>query len=259
MQRAFFVGGNWKMNMDSATAPELARAVAEGLAGVDAEVVVYPPFPYLTAVRDTLHATKSGVRLGGQNLSDELKGAFTGEVSGPMLKDCGCRSVLIGHSERRHVIGEDDEFINRKVLRAFETGLQVVLCVGETLEERESKQTNAVNERQLRHGLKGVPKAVLERLIIAYEPVWAIGTGKSATARDAQEAHGQIRLVLTEIFDEDAGRSTRVIYGGSVKAANAGELFAQPDIDGGLIGGASLDAEEFVAIVRAGGEKDAAA
>lgn len=257
MTRTPFVGGNWKMNTGLESGPALARSIAELLADrPPVQVAIYPPFPFLAAVRDVLG--DAGVVVGAQDLSDEPKGAFTGEVSADMLKECGVRSVLVGHSERRHVIGEADELINRKFLRALESDLEVVLCVGETLEQRDAHETDTVNRRQLTKGLVGVPKVMLDRIVIAYEPVWAIGTGKTASAADAQDAHEKIRGVIAGLYDADTADAVRIVYGGSVKASNASELFASPDIDGGLIGGASLDADEFTKIVRAAAQKETA-
>lgn len=259
MTRMPFVGGNWKMNTGLASGPALARSLGEALSdGLPVQIAVYPPFPFLLPVRQSIKDAGGGLILGAQDLSDEPKGAFTGEVSADMLKECGVRSVLVGHSERRHVIGEGDELINRKVIRGLESSLQVVLCVGETLEQREAHETDAVNRRQVTKGLAGVPSALLEQVVIAYEPVWAIGTGKTASAADAQDAHEKIRGLIADLYDDEAAGAMRVIYGGSVKASNAAELFACPDIDGGLIGGASLDAGEFAKIVQAAAEKETA-
>jgi triosephosphate isomerase len=246
------IGGNWKMNTDRAGATRLARDVAagvSGLAGVD--VSVFPPFPFLLAVSDVLGAAIPAVRLGAQDFYAKPDGAFTGEVSLAMLKDCGVRIVLAGHSERRHVIGESDELVNAKTVAALAAGFECILCIGETLDQRQEGRTDEVNARQLRSDLAGVPAASLPRLTIAYEPVWAIGTGKTATPADAQDAHAKIRRVLADLYSPALAAATRIQYGGSVKAASAAELFAQPDIDGGLIGGASLNAPEFVEIVRA--------
>lgn len=248
------IGGNWKMNTNARTAENLAREVAEGVSGTGAEVFVCPPFPYLLPVGRVLESCGSGVILAAQDLWYEPDGAFTGEVSSVMLNDCGVRAVLVGHSERRHVIGEGDALINRKVRAALEAGLMAVLCVGETLEQRERGETDAVNATQIRAGLAGVSADQMSSVVIAYEPVWAIGTGRTATAGDAQDSHAKIRGLLAELFGEGVGQATRIQYGGSVKAGNAAELFGMPDIDGGLIGGASLKAADFVAIVRAAGD-----
>ncbi|MFG0276201.1 MAG: triose-phosphate isomerase [Phycisphaerales bacterium] len=240
-----FVGGNWKMHGDRAR----ARALAEGLvarrpaAGVD--IVVFPPFVHLDAVHGRIE--KSSVALGAQDVYFEREGAFTGEVSAPMLLDAGCAWALTGHSERRHVVGESDDLVGRKTRAALDAGLACVLCIGETLDEREAGETDQVNERQLRAGLHAVDRAWADRLVVAYEPVWAIGTGRTASPDDAQNAHERIRTVLAEILG-DAGAEVRIVYGGSVKPDNAADLFSQPDIDGGLIGGASLHIDQFLAI-----------
>jgi triosephosphate isomerase len=246
-----FVGGNWKMNTDLASAVELADDVVAGCAEfVDrCDVAVYPPFPYLQAVGRTLG--HHGVLLGAQDMFDKPNGAYTGEVSGEMLLDLNVKVVLVGHSERRHVIGEGDDLVNAKARAALGAGLDVVLCVGETLEERQAGRTRQVNVAQLTAGLRDVAPGQMERVTIAYEPVWAIGTGNVATPQDAAEVHGVLRAALSGLFDEGTGRSVRIQYGGSVKGASASGLFAEPEIDGGLIGGASLKADEFTAIVRA--------
>ena len=246
--RTPYVGGNWKMNTNRATGPALAREVGAG-ADAACEVVVFPPFPYLLGVGQALAGSRT--RLGAQDCSFEKNGAFTGEVSLEMLKDCGVTSVLTGHSERRHVLGETDELVNRKTRAVLWAGLTCVLCVGEQLGEREAGRTDAVNERQLRAGLAGVESDQMARVVIAYEPVWAIGTGKIATPADAQDAHRKIRGVLGSLYAPAVAGATRIIYGGSLKAANAAELLGQPDIDGGLVGGASLQAAEFLPIIAA--------
>ncbi len=246
------IGGNWKMNTNAESARALAEAVGGGcgaIAGV--EVFVCPPFPYLRRVGGVLTDAGGGVALAAQDVWHEPDGAFTGEVSAAMLLDCGVSVVLTGHSERRHVVGEDDDLINKKTRSALSAGLSVVLCIGETLDQRENGETDAVNERQLWAGLDGVSADQMTSVIIAYEPVWAIGTGKTATPDDAQDAHAKIRGVLGDLYGAGVAGATRIQYGGSVKPGNAAELFAQPDIDGGLIGGASLKADDFLAIVRA--------
>lgn len=249
------VGGNWKMNTDSRTARSLADAVAERvnsekLAG-RCEVAIFPPFVYLQGVHQVLRDRSSPVLLGAQDLYHQPDGAFTGEISVNMLKDCGVQIVLAGHSERRHVLGEPDALINQKVRAALAGGLRVILCVGETLAEREAGSTDAVNERQVRAGLANVAEGDLGRVVIAYEPVWAIGTGKTATPGDAQDAHAKIRAVLATLYSPAAAGKVAIQYGGSVKGSNAGELMRQTDINGGLIGGASLKADEFLQIVKA--------
>lgn len=248
-----FVGGNWKMNTDLASACELADDVkamcAELAQSVD--IALFPPFPYLLPVGKTLG--HEAILLGAQDVWHEPNGAYTGEVSTEMLNDLRVMCVLTGHSERRHVIGEDDELVNLKTRAALDDGLWVVLCIGETLDQREAGRTDEVNLHQLRAGLDGVPPEQFRQIVIAYEPVWAIGTGKTATPADAQAAHAVIRADLRAVYGDEIADSMRIIYGGSVKASNAAGLFSQPDIDGGLIGGASLAAEDFAAIVRAAG------
>ena len=242
------VGGNWKMNLNAAQSVHLAEQVAAG-AAADVEVVVFAPFVYLDQVGKVLQGGDVG--LGAQNFFHEPDGAFTGEVSLAMLDDLGAGFVLAGHSERRHVVGESDLLINQKVRAALGAGFRVVLCVGETLDQRQGDRTDAVNAAQLHYGLAGVVPDQMDRLIVAYEPVWAIGTGRTATPLDAQAAHRAIRRTLAGMFTDAIADATRIQYGGSVKASNAADLFAQPDIDGGLIGSASLDAADFTAIVRA--------
>lgn len=249
MTRKKFVAGNWKMYTSAAIGRALATAVAAGVRDDMVRVVVCPPFPYLAAIAEVLRGSK--VDLGAQNCYSELEGAFTGEVSPAMILDVGCRYVIIGHSERRHGLGETDEQINRKVKMAIQVGLGVILCVGETLGERESGRTNDVLRRQVSAGLAGLQATQLERLILAYEPVWAIGTGKTATPTQAQEAHRFIRDVAGAEAGIEAADRLVIQYGGSVKPDNAGEIMRQPDVDGALVGGASLKADGFLAIVQA--------
>ncbi|GJM18687.1 MAG: triosephosphate isomerase [Phycisphaeraceae bacterium] len=247
-----YVGGNWKMNTDGASGAELATAVAVALETEHSvDIAVFPPFPYLAGIGTLLRDRGSTVLLGAQDVSDQPGGAFTGEVSAAMLLDCGVKTVLVGHSERRHVIGEPDALLNAKAKAALAGGLDVVLCIGETLDQREAGETDEINERQARAGLAGIPAADMPRVTIAYEPVWAIGTGKTATPDDAQNAHAQIRRVLADLYTPEVAGAVRIQYGGSVKPANAAELFSCPDIDGGLIGGASLKATDFAAICHA--------
>ena len=228
----------------------LAREIAAGVASDQTcQIVVFPPFPYLLPVGEAL--ADSTVLLGAQDCAAQPDGAYTGEVSLAMLKDCTVSVVLTGHSERRHVIGESDALINAKTQALLQEDLLCILCGVETLEQREAGQTNSINEAQLRAGLVGVEAAQMDRVVIAYEPVWAIGTGKVATPEDAQLAHAHIRAVLAELYTPGIADQTRIQYGGSLKPANAAELLAQPDIDGGLIGGASLKAEDFLAILEA--------
>lgn len=237
-------------------AVRLAREVSEGvrergLSPARLDVLVFPPFVYLDCVASVLSDDQSAVALGAQDVYCEREGAFTGEVSAGMLQDVGASAALLGHSERRHVIGESDELIRRKAHAALEAGLTCVLCVGETLEQRDAGRTDEVNERQVRSALDGLAPGALSRLVIAYEPVWAIGTGRTATPDDAQRAHERIRAVIAGLFGADAAAATRIQYGGSVKPENARDLFSQPDIDGGLIGGASLKAADFLSICDA--------
>ena len=246
------IGGNWKMNLHGKDALALATAVADKYTQADSvDVFICPASPYLLPVAGVLCDKASGVVLGAQNFYHEAEGAYTGEVSLGMLSDVGVKSVLVGHSERRHVIGESDVLINQKVLAGLAAGMQVVLCVGETLEQREAGQTDAINAGQLSYGLAGVAAGQMADIVIAYEPVWAIGTGKTATPEDAQNAHAAIRKHLANVYGQDVADQVRIQYGGSVKPGNAKELFSQPDIDGGLIGGAALKADDFAAIIEA--------
>lgn len=251
MARKLFIAGNWKMNTTLQSGVALAEGLKETIGSInEIEMAVFPPGVYLKSICNALAGSNIGV--GGQNMYFEEKGAFTGEVSGGMLKDVGCRYVLLGHSERRHVIGETDELINKKVLKALADGLHVILAIGELLEEREAGKTMEVNERQVKIGLEGVDKTAMANVTIAYEPVWAIGTGRTASPEQAQEVHAEIRKVLATLYDEEVSQATRIQYGGSMKPDNAAELLGQKDVDGGLIGGASLKVEDFTALVKAG-------
>ena len=258
-QRRPFVGGNWKMNGDLATSKALAGTVAKAIAGDVAmqrcDTAIFPVFPYLLACHGAIKDAGSSLELGGQDVYLGVKGAFTGEVSPTQLLDCGCRWVLCGHSERRHILHEGDDLVNAKVRASLDAGLNVVLCVGEKLEQRLTDQTDTVNERQVERGLRDVTAAQLSKVIIAYEPVWAIGTGKNATPDDAQGAHGHIRGVVANLFDKATAAQLRIIYGGSCNPANAAAIVSMPDVDGGLIGGASLKADDFLKIVAAAGGK----
>lgn len=245
MARTPLVAGNWKMNGRQDMARDLASSVAAG-APSGVQVALCPPFPYLETVR----REAGDLLLGGQNLAAEEDGAFTGEVSGEMLVDLGCRLVLVGHSERRALFGEGDDRVAHKFQRALDAGLTPVLCVGETLAQRDAGDTVAVVRRQLDAVLAASGVAGLGRGVVAYEPVWAIGTGRTATPEQAQEVHAAIRARVGE-DDAKIADSLQLLYGGSVKADNAASLFSQPDIDGGLIGGASLDADSFLAICQA--------
>jgi triosephosphate isomerase len=247
-----FIVGNWKMNTTTSGAGRLAWAIVDGMAfehGVS--VAVCPPFPYLALVGKIFEGTR--VALGAQNLYPEEEGAFTGEVSPMMLIDLGCKYVILGHSERRHKLGESDAFINHKVQVALASGLDVIFCCGETLDQRQADQTAAVLDRQLTQGLAGLSADHLTRLSIAYEPVWAIGSsGHHATPQQAQEAHAIIRGCFGRMFGEDSARALIIQYGGSVKPDNAAELLSRDGVDGALLGGASLHADQFLAIVQTG-------
>jgi len=245
------VAGNWKMNGTRATAAELAGAIARGLAaGGGVEVVLCPPFILIPLVAEMLKAAGGRIGWAGQNLDSHASGAYTGEISGAMLRDFGCTYVIVGHSERRTHYGETDAAVADKFAAAQTAGLAPILCLGETLAEREAGRTDAVVERQLAAVLERNGVESLARATLAYEPVWAIGTGRTATPEQAQAVHRFLRARIAAEDPRVAGE-LRILYGGSVKAANARELFTQPDIDGGLIGGASLQADEFLAICRA--------
>jgi triosephosphate isomerase (TIM) len=251
--RTPFVAGNWKMNLDRAGAEALASGIVVRTAsftGVD--VAVCPPFPYLLAVHAKLQG--STILLGAQNTYFEAKGAFTGEVSAAMALDCGCTWTILGHSERRLILGETDALVNKKVRAALAAGLNVILCVGETLEQRQANRTEAVVEGQLEGSLAGID-ADPEKLVLAYEPVWAIGTGVVATPEQAEEVHRFIRQWLTTRYTPAIAERLRLQYGGSVNPGNAASLMAQPNVDGLLVGGASLKAEDFAAIVGAAAAK----
>ena len=249
--RRFLIAGNWKMNTTRsagvALAGELAAVASQTEAGV--EVLVCPPYPYLIPVGEKLSG--SAVHLGAQDVYFEAPGAFTGEVAVEMLKDCGCRYVILGHSERRHVMGETDAVINRKVRAAISGSLTAVLCVGELLSERQSGQTEEVLDRQMEGGLSGVSEAEAANVVIAYEPVWAIGTGVTATPEQAESAHEHLRKWLARRYTPAFSEKVRILYGGSVKADNAETLLSQPNVDGALVGGASLKAASFVPIIEA--------
>jgi len=244
------IAGNWKCHKTSKEAGELVRQLRHELEAIQGvEVVVCPSFTALAAVAAQLDG--SSVALGAQDLFWEPQGAFTGEVSAPMLVDVGCRYCIIGHSERRQHFGETDEQIRKKLVAAFTHGLIPILCIGETLTQRTQGQTFEIVRSQLMGALKGLSEQELRRLVIAYEPVWAIGTGHNATPAEAQEAQAFIRQCLKTMWNAEVAETVRLQYGGSVTAANAAELLQQPDVDGALVGGASLSAESFVAIVKA--------
>lgn len=245
------VAGNWKMNKTVEEGLSLVEDIKRELAECrEVDVVLCPPFTALKAVSDAISGTH--LDLGAQNMHWEKSGAFTGEISAEMLRELFCHYVILGHSERRQYFHETDEVVNRKAQAALAANLHPIVCVGETLEEREAGRTNEVVETQVRQSLAGLGPRQLVETIIAYEPVWAIGTGRTATPEQAQEVHALIRNVLRGLSDDAVSQSVRIQYGGSVKASNARELFGQSDIDGGLIGGASLDAASFVDIVKSG-------
>ncbi|MDX1501981.1 MAG: triose-phosphate isomerase [Thermoanaerobaculia bacterium] len=246
-ERRPIVGGNWKMNLLKADAADFCRRLTAGLGAAAAEVVLFPPFPLLDAV--VRGVGSSTVAVGGQDVHPEAAGAYTGDTSALLLRDVGCTWALCGHSERRRDHGEDDELVARKATAAVAAGLLPMICVGETAEERRAGRTLQVLETQLDGALSGRP----DPFVIAYEPVWAIGTGDTATPEIAQEAHRHIREVLADLVGEPAAAAKRILYGGSANPDNAAELIAQPDVDGFLVGGASLDPDRFLAIISACG------
>ncbi len=249
MTRTPFIAGNWKMNLDRRSAVALARTLAQRSIGwSNRDVAIFPPFVYLEEIARTVAG--SSIQVGGQNLCDEKSGAFTGEISAAMLKDVGATLVLCGHSERRHLYGEDDRLINRKLHAALAAGLDAILCVGETADERKSGSTEQRISRQLTLGLAGVQKSDLERVTLAYEPVWAIGTGNNATPAQAGEVHSYIRGLFAGMYSDAAAVRVRIQYGGSVKADNIKALMAAPNVDGALVGGAALQSEAFLGIVE---------
>ncbi len=243
-----FIAGNWKMNMDRASAVELADGLAKAAQSVEGvDLAVCPPSVYIDAVAKAVAG--SNVDLGAQNMYHEPKGAFTGETSAAMLCDLGCKYVILGHSERRHVMGETDSDINKKVVAALEAGLTPIVCVGELLEEREAGKTLEVIQRQFEGSLAGLSADQMVKLVLAYEPVWAIGTGKVATPDQAEGVHLDLRKIMVERYNDEVAQSVRIQYGGSVKPDNAAELLGQPNIDGALVGGASLKVDLLMGIV----------
>ena len=246
--RRYFIAGNWKMNKTPSEAVELAGQLVPMVKKTENRVMIAPSFVCLQAVADIVKGTN--IDLGAQNMADTESGAHTGETSVLMLKELGVKVVILGHSERRHIYGESNELINRKVRLALKHGLEVILCIGETIEEREAGRAEAVCFDHLVKGLKDVSEEDLKKVIIAYEPVWAIGTGKTATPDDAEAIHRSCRTKLSEMYSKDAADRIIIQYGGSVKPDNASELMGMEDIDGGLIGGASLKADSFSAIVN---------
>ena len=244
-----FIAGNWKMNTDSDGAVALASGLTKELSGIDTvDVAVCPPFVYLQSVAKAL--SSSNIALGSQNVYFEEKGAFTGEISCGMLKDVCCTYAIIGHSERRHVMGETDAMINQKISAAINSGLLPIFCVGELLEEREAGTTSDVVAAQVKNGLEGICNERIQAVTVAYEPVWAIGTGLTATPEQAQEVHAMIRGLLADMYGDEIAQTLRIQYGGSAKPGNTAELMAQPDVDGLLVGGASLKVEDFSAMVK---------
>jgi triosephosphate isomerase len=249
MERLPFIAGNWKMNKTVGEALDLVRELQAAISGVKGvEVAIAPPFTALYAIHKELEG--SSIRLAAQNLYWEEKGAFTGEVSPLMLKEVGCYYVILGHSERRQLFGETDETVNRRIKAAIIQGLKVIFCIGETLKEREEGKTFSVIERQVEGGLKGLGDKEMKNMVVAYEPIWAIGTGKTATPEQAEEVHRFIREKLEKLYSRGISEEIRIQYGGSVIPENIEGLMRQPNIDGALVGGASLKAESFSKIVR---------
>ncbi|MEW6170978.1 MAG: triose-phosphate isomerase [Candidatus Omnitrophota bacterium] len=247
--RKIIIAGNWKMHKTIGEAIELANNLKRLLNEIDSiDIVICPVYTSLSEVSDVV--TNSNIKLGAQDMYWEKQGAFTGEVSGYMIKDTGALYVIIGHSERRIYFNETNQTVNKKVKAALESGLIPIMCVGEKLEEREKGITFDIVKSHVEEGLNGIPKEDAERIIIAYEPVWAIGTGKTATSAQAQEVHKYIRSLLVKLYDQDVASKIRIQYGGSVKPENTKELLMQSDIDGALVGGASLDANSFFQIVK---------
>ncbi len=254
--RKKIVAANWKMNMTQAEAAAFVETFTRELGdSSEVEVVIVPPFTALAKVSEALDSSQT-VKLGAQNMSAEKSGAFTGEISAAMLRELFVRYVVLGHSERRQLFGETDEIVNRKVRAAHEATLRPIVCVGETLAQREAGEVEKVLGSQLRGSLAGLGPKELQETVVAYEPVWAIGTGKTASAEQAQEAHAFIRRTLAEIADENTASRIRIQYGGSVKPENARTLMSQPDIDGALVGGASLDPRSFAQIVHGAQTED---
>jgi triosephosphate isomerase len=248
--RKLLIAGNWKMNKTVAEALDLVRSLQLELSNVkEVDMVVCPPFTALSEVSKVILDSKN-IRLGAQNMSEHNFGAYTGEICAGMLKEFSVRYVILGHSERRQYQKESDALINAKTKAALAAALKPIVCVGETLKEREANVTERVVETQVTGCLEGLTKAQMEETVIAYEPVWAIGTGRNATSEQAQEVHAFVRRKIAALFDDATARRVRVLYGGSVKPANARELMSQPDVDGALVGGASLEARTFADIVK---------
>lgn len=249
MERRPFIAGNWKMHLTLAEAVQLAQAVAPTCAACpDRDIMIAPSFTSLAAVCAAVKG--SGLQVGAQNIAWDREGAYTGEISSPMLKDLGVSLAIIGHSERRHIFGEDNAMINRRLHGALDGDIRPILCIGETLADREGGKTFAVLDTQVREGLQAVNSAQMECVVLAYEPVWAIGTGKTASKEQAQEVHAFLRQLLAAMYEKTVAETVRILYGGSVKPDNIDDLMAQPDIDGALVGGAALKAESFDRIAR---------
>lgn len=248
MEKSPLIAGNWKMNKTASEAAIFIKDLINKVSEFDAKIYLFVPFTAI--LKASQAAEKSKIIIGAQNMNDAKKGAFTGEIAAIMLKEVGAESVLLGHSERRHIFNEKDDFINRKMLRAIKDDLQPFLCIGETAEEREKGQTEEVLTCQLEKGLKGIDPEDAEKIVIAYEPVWAIGTGKTATADIVQSAHSHIRKVLCDLFGKNCAGKMYIIYGGSVNSENIASLIKENDIDGALVGGASLEIDSFLKIIK---------
>ncbi|MDD4449587.1 MAG: triose-phosphate isomerase [Sphaerochaeta sp.] len=246
--RKHYIAGNWKMNMTPSEGAAFAKELVSALKGSTTKVMIAPPFVTIPAVVEAVKG--SSIIVAAQNMSDNLNGAFTGEVSALMLKDLGVNTVILGHSERRSLYGETDQFINKKVLLALSQEMDVDLCIGETLSEREGGKLEEVLTRQVTEGLKGVSEQQMKRITLAYEPVWDIGTGKTATPEDADAAHAFIRSLIAKLYTKGVAEELIIQYGGSVKASNAKALMSKEHIDGALVGGASLSVEQFLPIVN---------
>ena len=244
------IAGNWKMNNDISESQKLVSGILSGLGNDNhCDVILCPPFTSLSEVKSLIKNTQ--IKLGAQNMFYEESGAFTGEVSASMLISVGCEYVILGHSERRTIFGETDEIINKKIKKAIQSGLKVIFCIGESLTQRENGTTNEIVKSQIFKGLNGITSEEMKFVIIAYEPIWAIGTGKTAAPAQAQEVHAFIRNLISELYSEKIADELVIQYGGSVKADNAGELLSQRDIDGALVGGACLKADSFLSIIAA--------
>jgi triosephosphate isomerase (TIM) len=247
--RRFFIAGNWKMNKTGAEAVELAKSLKDKIVGMSkVDIAICPPFTALVSIGDVIK--NSNIQLGAQNVYWEDQGAFTGEISVPMLINAGCQHVIIGHSERRQFFGETNQTIGKKLQKVLNSTLNPIFCIGETLSERQSGITEKVVKQQITEALNGIPKEKATRITVAYEPVWAIGTGVTATPEQAQDVHAFIRKLLTDLYDSTVASTIRIQYGGSMNASNAEELLKKPDIDGGLIGGAALKADSFADIIK---------